>query len=332
MERLVGSVNGGGYVHILTVAFTGLETIMDFSTNQLEQMSLRQARELIPHWLCSFMDINAEKRAIAVSQMTAELNQFDDMSLSRSLAYLRTLGDDYVLYLADPLAQKLTRSYMRTLLVGSEISGIENLRSAIKAGPTLLLCNHLAYCDTQVKDLLLADNGAADLASRLVVVAGPKVYGDTFRRMASMGLHTLKTAQSAGLTHNEAGMSAREIASIALGTVRTAHEQMSSGNMVLVYAEGARSRSGRLGSFLKAVRKYLRVAGCQIVPLAISGSQRMMPLGQLKMAPVPVHLRIGAPIKVEDEGPLLAMEAVWQSIAAMLPDEHQPDPNTEAVI
>ena len=212
------------------------------------------------------------------------------------------------------------------------MTGIEYLRRETSAGPTLLVCNHLAYCDTQIKDLLFADNGAADLASKLVVVAGPKVYDDTFRRMASMGLNTLKTAQSAALTHNEKNLSPREIASIALGTVRTAHKEMHRGNMVLVYAEGARSRTGRLGPFLKAVRKYLQVENCRIVPMALTGSQWMMPLSEVKMAPHPVQLRIGEPVKVEGLGTLGAMKEVWSSIADMLPDQQKPEIGIEPVI
>ena len=147
-----------------------------------------------------------------------------------------------------------------------------------------------------------------------------------------MALNTLKTAQSAGLSHNEVQLSPREIASVALGTVRAAHQQMTEGRMVVVYAEGARSRSRRLGPFLKAVRKYLRVKGCRVVPVAISGSQRMMPLGQFLMAPVPVQVRIGLPVQVEELGPLGAMESAWHAIADMLPDDQRPSGTTNPVI
>ena len=150
--------------------------------------------------------------------------------------------------------------------------------------------------------------------------------------MASMGLNTLQTAQSAGIHHNEKGLSPREIATIALGTVGTAHQQMLSGNMVLVYGEGTRSRTGRMGSFRKAVRKYLAVDGCRVVPVAITGSQRMMPIEGTKMHRAPVQLRIGFPIEVEGLGPLVALEATWRAITEMLPDEYRPMVTTRPVI
>jgi len=305
---------------------------MDFSQNILDTLEPEMARSLIPGWLCGFMELETAEMEAAVKGVASSLSCFDDAAFARSLAYLRTLGDEYTLYRADPVARKATRAYMRVLMSGSEVSGIENLRAAQEAGPTLLLCNHLAYCDTQIKDVLLADSGADDLADKLIVVAGPKVYEDSFRRMASMGLNTLKTAQSAALSHNEKKMGPREIAAIALGTVRLAHHHMNRDQMVLVYGEGSRSRTRRLGPFIKAVRKYVQVEGCQIVPLAISGSQQMMPLGRPTMSAVPVQLRIGQPIEVEGLGALAAMEAAWHSIADMLPDDQKPDEGVEPVV
>ena len=89
----------------------------------------------------------------------------------------------------------------------------------------LLLCNHLAYCDTVIKDMLLDQIGATDAADRLTTVAGPKVYETPFRRMASRDRYPQDStvdnnhAQS-DRTHAQAG---REIA---VGTMRAAHTLM----------------------------------------------------------------------------------------------------------
>ncbi len=305
---------------------------MDVSLNMLGQLEPAMARMLIPSWLTGFMELEEEAIADATALISSALDEFDDESVSAALESLCTLGDEYSLYSAHPVAQQVTRVFMRVLMGGSEISGLEHLRVAHEGGPTLVVCNHLSYCDTQIKDLLLADNGAMDLANRLIAVAGPKVYETPFRRMASLALNTIKTAQSSGLAHNAGELSPREIAAIALGTVRKAQERMTAGDMVLLYGEGARSRTKRLGSFIKAVRKYATVDGCRILPMALSGSDKMMPLDRMTMSAAAVQLHIGEHIPVAGLGPLGALESAWHAVAEMLPVEQQPISGTPPVV
>ena len=305
---------------------------MEVTLDILGNLEPSVARTLLPRWLCGFLEVDADELAAAVAHVSEALNEFDDQALSESLAALRTIGDEYALYRADPVAQRVTRAFMRRLMAGSTVSGQANLLESHSAGPTLVVCNHLSYCDTQIKDLLLADNGSVMLADRLIAVAGPKVYETPFRRVASLALNTIKTAQSAALVHNKGALSPREIATIAIGTVRTAQEQMAAGDIVLLYGEGSRSRDQRLGPFIKAVRKYAQLEGCRIVPMALSGSDQMMPLEQMKMRPVPVQLRIGPSISVADLGPLGALEATWHAVASMLPPNQQPLAGTTAVV
>ena len=305
---------------------------MDFSADMVDELSPSQARLVLPNFMASFMRLDAGGMEEAISLLASSIDDCDDSVLVESLAYLRNIGAEHRLYRADPVAQRLTRTHMRCLITDAILVGEEHLRMAMSEGPTLLLSNHLSYCDTQIKDVLLHDNGASDLAKKLVVVAGPKVYENTFRRMASMGLNTLQTAQSAGIQHNDKVLSPREVATIALQTVRTAHRHMLDGGLVLVYGEGTRSRSGRLGPFRKAVRKYLQLDGCSVVPVAIAGSQRMMPIEGRKMHPSSVQMRIGLPVRVQGLGPLAAMEASWHAIAEMLPVEYRPLEATKPVI
>ena len=97
---------------------------MDFGMNMLEQLEPEAARELIPRWLCSFMELNPTGMASAIEKLEAALSVHDDDALARSLSTLRSLGDNYEMYRSDPVAQTMTRSYMRVLMEGSEISGI----------------------------------------------------------------------------------------------------------------------------------------------------------------------------------------------------------------
>ena len=297
---------------------------MEISLDQVAQLSPDMARVLIPQWLDSFVEAPVAAKARMVDEVGSLLSEATVEEVAGALHHLVEIGSEYTLYQANPLARAVSRAYMTALMEGSTLEGLEHLRSAMEAGPCLLLSNHLAYCDTQIKDLLLHWAGAGDISEAIVAVAGPKVYGTVFRRMASSGLSTIKTAQSTAVSHNEAALSPREVGRIAIETVRRAGGLMLSGHPVLIYAEGSRSRDGRLQPFLRAVRKYASFPGLRVVPMAVSGSNLMMPLHQTQMFARPVCLRIGSAVEVDPMDRVGAVEETWARIGRLLPDENQP--------
>jgi 1-acyl-sn-glycerol-3-phosphate acyltransferase len=301
---------------------------MEITLDHLAQLSPEMARTLLPQWLGSFVQAAPEQEAAMVDEVRSILEQAPDAQIAEALAHLLDLGSEYALYRSHPLTQQITRRYMSALMHEATFGGLEHLRAAVDQGPCLLISNHLAYCDTQVTDQLLCQHSASDIAQSIVAVAGPKVYGTAFRRMASAGLNTLKTAQSAVMAHNVAALSPREVGRIAIQTVHRASELMEAGQPILIYGEGARSRDGRLQPFLKAVRKYAALPNMQVVPLAISGTQRMMPLHQAKMFHCPVHLEIGPAVAVDPMDRVGAIVSAWDTIVAMLPDENKPAAGT----
>ena len=71
---------------------------------------------------------------------------------------------------------------------------------------------------------------------------------------------------------------------------------VSEGLSLIIYAEGTRSRDGRVarfkaGSFLLAIQ-----AGLPVVPLAVIGTRRVMPKGRLRTEPADVRLIVHDPI------------------------------------
>jgi 1-acyl-sn-glycerol-3-phosphate acyltransferase len=305
---------------------------MNITLAQLAHLTPAMARSLMPQWLGTFVVVAPEYEAQMIAQVDDLLSQSTDEEIAAALSHMATFGDGYELYPAQPLARSMTRLYMGALMHEATLTGLEHLRAASARGPVLLMSNHLAYCDTQVKDLLLLRAGAEDVAESIVAVAGPKVYGTVFRRMASAGLSTLKTAQSSGMATNAAGLSPREVAQIALQTVGRARDLMTAGRLVLIYGEGSRSRDGSLQPFLRAVRKYAAVPGLQIVPMAISGTNRMMPIGQVEMVGTPVQLRIGEAVTVETAGRTEAIEETWHRISGMLPEENRPQDTVKPIV
>src|SRR6185436_16521099 len=81
------------------------------------------------------------------------------------------------------------------------------------------------------------------------------------------------------------------------GILRRWRALTSEGLSLMIYAEGTRSRDGRVsrfkgGSFLLAIE-----AGLPIVPIAVIGTRRVMPKGRLRTEPADVVLVVHDPIQ-----------------------------------
>lgn len=298
-----------------------------FST--LSDLPPDQARALIPRFVSGYADAPEALREEVAAAVADALGD-DDEAMRAMLRRFAAIGQEHAIYPADPLARRMSRAYMAVVTRGSAVQGLHQLAGL--DGPQLWIGNHLSYVDTQATDALLAAAGAAALADGLLAVAGPKVYGDPFRRMAALCLSTLHTAQSTRLSTNEAELSPREVAAIALRSVKQAADWRQQRGPVLLYPEGSRSRSGRMGSFLRAVDRYARGAAW-IVPVAVVDTHHLFGMDE-RMRPSVVGLRVGAPIATSSlpSDRSAPLEAAWEALAALLPEHLRPEPDTPVLV
>lgn len=97
-------------------------------------------------------------------------------------------------------------------------------------------------------------------------------------------------------------------------------EVLRSGENLVVFPEGTRSRSGKLGAFKRGSLLLAFKAGVKVVPVAISGSYDIQPHGSLLIRPRPVKLFIGDPVDLKGYGSRYekALEDVRGTIAGLL--------------
>ena len=295
-----------------------MPNIIDFAT-----LDADRARALIPSWLAGHITDPAAAAAV-VDELTTLFGGWSDAQIDAQMAHVaRAPAVEGVRY-AEPTCRLVTRVWARHIALEGLLEGLSHLREAVANGPTVVLCNHLSYIDTTGTDLLLHRADASALADRLVALAGPKVHETPFRSYATCCLNTLPTPQSSSVT----GASRSELRAVlrqALASIRGAAELMSQGGVLLLYAEGTRSRTGRLGPFLKAVSRYLDVPGARVVPMASWGSEHIMPMSGEQITPGPMHLRIAPSFEVADcDGSRGALARAWEAIATRLPPSHAP--------
>jgi 1-acyl-sn-glycerol-3-phosphate acyltransferase len=113
----------------------------------------------------------------------------------------------------------------------------------------------------------------------------------------------------------------------ALEAVEKGAEALKAGKSFLVYPEGTRSPDGRLQRFKKGVFVMAIKAGAPIVPISVSGSNKIMPKGKFVMRPGGVRITFHEPIPTEGstiEDRQVLIECVRQAILAGLEKDEWP--------
>ena len=95
----------------------------------------------------------------------------------------------------------------------------------------------------------------------------------------------------------------RQNAVAARRSIEEAARRIKSGQSVVIYPEGTRTRDGRLMPFKKGGFHLAIDSGADIVPMAIEGTRALMPRGAMLIRPGEVRLQIGEPIPTAGLGP-----------------------------
>lgn len=194
------------------------------------------------------------------------------------------------------LNRRIVLWYANKLVKGdSHIESIERLQEVDalrKSGsPLTFICNHLTYADSHIIETLIARFGFQDLADHLVHIAGQKTF-QFARRPLTRSLNTVRVYQPKA---NIESMVKKKMNSRAL---RWAQRLKRKGYSLLVYPEGTRTRLMRHFNLYSANPKttiYFRQS--YVVPLALMGSEEIMPVGSVLQKPATVRLRVGEPIR-----------------------------------
>jgi 1-acyl-sn-glycerol-3-phosphate acyltransferase len=83
----------------------------------------------------------------------------------------------------------------------------------------------------------------------------------------------------------------------AVKSINRAVESIKTGGSVILFAEGTRTRDGKLQPFKRGAFSLAAKSGVPIVPIAINGSFKILPKSSLDIRPSPIELVIEKPIE-----------------------------------
>ena len=206
-------------------------------------------------------------------------------------------------------SRKLIKRYLKNY-ADIEVKGMENLKDVKR--PILFVCNHLSNSDGLVINDVLRNED-------ITFVAGAKLSDNP---LTSLGIYITKTITIKPNTADKEAIS---------GIVKTLKE----GKNILIFPEGTRSRTGSMIKAKKGIILIQRLTKASIVPLAICGSEKLLPIendmGQEKFHHAKVTFSIGKEVHIpvkeceEDkhEYEERAMNFLMGKIAELLPEQYR---------
>lgn len=199
------------------------------------------------------------------------------------------------------IAMWIANAGVRAAGIRIEVTGLEN----VPAGrPCIFMCNHVSNLDPPVVLPVLPGQSAVFLKKQLMNIP---ILGYAMR------LGKFIPVERGGRRD------------AAQASVVAAGDALQSGLNILVFPEGTRSKDGRLSTFKKGPFFLAAETLAPVVPMAISGTERMMRKGSAAILPGVARVQmlpVIEPKEFETREDLL--RAVRARIAEALPEEMRP--------
>jgi 1-acyl-sn-glycerol-3-phosphate acyltransferase len=156
------------------------------------------------------------------------------------------------------------------------VEGLENMPSS---GPVIVASNHLSFADSMVIPIV---------APRRVVFLAKEDY---FTGTGAKGAAVRAWFTGMGMIPVD-----RDDTKAALASLDVALDVLGRGEAFGIYPEGTRSRDGRLYRGRTGVAHLALTSGAPVVPVGLTGTEHIQPVGSTLPRLADVTVRFGAPL------------------------------------
>ncbi len=208
------------------------------------------------------------------------------------------------------LANKILYGYIEKY-ADIKVQGMENIKNVEE--PIIFICNHLSNSDALILNKVFKEQ-------KLTFVAGVKLNDNP---LTNLGMEITKTVN---IKPNAADKEA----------ISNIVNCLKSGNNMLIFPEGTRSRTGKMNEAKKGIVLIQRLSKANVVPVGLWGSEKLLPINDSDMARESFHhaevnVNIGKPVEIEPKTrnedrkdfEERATNSYMKGIAALLPEEYR---------
>lgn len=210
------------------------------------------------------------------------------------------------------MARRISNGYINKY-ANITVRGLENIDNVKK--PRIFVCNHLSNSDGLVLNKILKEK------SDPYFIAGIKLSNDPITNIGT------KIVKNIAIKPNSADKEA----------ITKVVKALKSGEDILIFPEGTRSRTGAMIEGKKGILLFARMAKAEIIPIGMSGTDKLLPIsndgnmGAEKWQRADVTINIGDKIqfpkreKDEDKHEYedRCMDILMRSIARLLPENYR---------
>jgi len=210
------------------------------------------------------------------------------------------------------VAKKIVANYINTY-ANITISGIDNIDKVEK--PIIFVGNHLSNADGLVLSKILKEK------SDPYFVMGVKLSDN---RITQLGA---KIVRNIPIKPNSADKDA----------ITKVVKTLKSGENIVIFPEGTRSRTGAMIEGKKGVLMFARMAKAEIIPIGMAGTDKLLPIsetgdmGSETWHHADININIGEkivfPLKEKDEDKHAyddkCMDILMRSVANLLPENYR---------
>lgn len=195
------------------------------------------------------------------------------------------------------------------LLTRATVEGLDR-PDLPRTGPVIVTVNHLSNSDP--------------------ILIGPWLGPALGRQLHWVGKEELLRIPLFGWAIAENGVIGIRRGEGDIEAFRLAKRVLDEGHVLVIFPEGTRSRTGRLGRAKAGVGLLAVRTGAQILPVALTGTERLWPRGGLPRPGARISMRVGAPYRLPPAAggdrrrmQVEATETIMRRIAALLPPSYR---------
>jgi 1-acyl-sn-glycerol-3-phosphate acyltransferase len=125
----------------------------------------------------------------------------------------------------------------------------------------------------------------------------------------------------------DAVMNPRDVARAARRAIQSAQERVALGDALLIFAEGSLSRTAQMQPLLPGTA--LEVPDTWVLPIGITGTERLFPIDGADLHAVPITMSIGRPMAASElsarfpRDRRLMMDFIGHAVAKLLPPRYR---------